>query len=108
MATMTVRTTFALDVATENSIQRLAKLWNTSKADVVRRSVAQAESAMSDQARISPLEALKWLQANGKLTEEEAQTWSRDSKRGWDEGWKRKEQAAKAAATTKSKKTRTS
>ncbi len=30
MATMTVRTTAALDIATENSIQRLAKLWKTS------------------------------------------------------------------------------
>lgn len=104
---MTVRTTFALDVATEDSIQRLSKLWNTSKAEVVRRSVAQAESAVSEQSRPSPLEALKWLQANGKLTEEEAQTWSRESKRGWDEGWKRKAQAAKAA-TTKNKRSRTS
>jgi hypothetical protein len=41
---MTVRTTAALDVATESSIQRLAKLWNISKAEVARRSVAQAES----------------------------------------------------------------
>jgi predicted transcriptional regulator len=108
MATMTVRTTFALDVATENSIQRLAKLWKTSKAEVVRRSVAQAESAVSEQSRPSPLDALKWLQENGKLTEDEAQKWSRDSKRGWDEGWKRKELAAKPAAATKNRKGRVS
>jgi hypothetical protein len=68
---MTVRTTAALDVATENSIQRLAKLWNISTAEVARRSVAQAESTAAEH-RPSPLEALKWLQSNGKLTEAEA------------------------------------
>lgn len=103
---MTVRATFALDVATENSIQRLAKFWNISKAEVVRRSVAQAESAVSQQARPSPLEALEWLQANGKLTEAEARAWSNESKRGWDASWKRKERSAKSSAPEKSKKPR--
>ena len=101
---MTIRTTFALDVATEHSIQRLAKLWNISKAEVVRRSVAQAESAAAEKARPSPLEALKWLQSNGKLTEAEAQAWSSDSKRGWDEGWKRKAKSGQSTKTAKAKK----
>lgn len=83
---MTVRTTAALDIATENSIQRLAKLRNISKAEVARRSVAQAKSTAAEQARPSPLEALKWLQSNGKLTEAEAKAWSSESKRRWDEG----------------------
>jgi predicted transcriptional regulator len=106
MAAMSVRTTFALDVATEKSIQRLAKLWNLSKAEVVRRSVAQAESTAAEQARPSPLEALKWLQSNGKLTEAEAQAWSSESKREWDEGWKRKAQSVRAATPAKPKKPR--
>ncbi len=45
---------------------------NISKEQVARRSVAQAESTAAQQARPSPLEALKWLQSNGKLTEAEA------------------------------------
>jgi hypothetical protein len=41
---------------------------NISKEEVARRSVAQAESTAAEHARPSPLEALKWLQSNGKLT----------------------------------------
>jgi len=87
---MTVRTTFALDAVTENSIRRLAALWKISKAGVVRRSVAEAERAASNMARPSPLEALQWLQKNGTLTEVDVQKWSSASKSGWEEAWERK------------------
>ena len=42
--TMTHRTTFALDEATAQRIKRLAARWEVSQAEVVRRSVAQAEN----------------------------------------------------------------
>ncbi|MFZ4765017.1 MAG: hypothetical protein ACOYMN_08680 [Roseimicrobium sp.] len=105
---MTVRTTFALDVATETSIQRLAKLWKTSKAEVVRRSVAEAERAASSQSRPSPIEALQWLQKNGTLTEADAQKWSNASKRGWEEGWKRKAQTTAGPLKSRAAKRRVS
>ena len=105
---MTVRTTFALDVVTEGSIQRLADLWKTSKAEVVRRSVAEAERAASRQSRPAPLEALQWLQMNGTLTEGTAQKLSKDSKRGWVEGWEHKTTAAKGPVRSKSRKPHTS
>ena len=44
MPTMIHRTTFALDEATAQSLKRLAARWDVSQAEVVRRSVAQAEN----------------------------------------------------------------
>lgn len=44
MPTMTHRTTFALDEATAQRLKRLAARWDVSQAEVVRRSVAQAEN----------------------------------------------------------------
>ncbi len=43
MATMTHRTTFALDEGTAQRIKTLAKLWKVSQAEVVRRAVSLAE-----------------------------------------------------------------
>ncbi len=41
---MTHRTTFALDEATAQRLKRLAARWKVSQAEVVRRSVEQAEN----------------------------------------------------------------
>ena len=98
---MTIRTTFALDVTTETAIRRLAELWQTSKAEVVRRSVAKAERAEAEQTRPSPLEALEWLQANGTLTDAKVEAWSRDSRLGWTEAWKKRESVAQSRRVPK-------
>lgn len=45
MATMTHRTTFALDDATVTRIRRLAAQWQVSQAEVIRRVVAQSDAA---------------------------------------------------------------
>jgi hypothetical protein len=44
MATMTHRTTFALDEATMARIKNLSALWKVSQAEVVRRAVSLAQS----------------------------------------------------------------
>jgi predicted transcriptional regulator len=44
MPIMTHRTTFALDEATAQRLKRLAARWDVSQAEVVRRSVEQAEN----------------------------------------------------------------
>ena len=44
MATMTHRTTFALDDVTMARIKNLAALWKVSQAEVVRRAVSIAQS----------------------------------------------------------------
>lgn len=46
MPTMTHRTTFALDETTARRLRRLAARWEVSQAEVVRRSLEQAESRM--------------------------------------------------------------
>ena len=47
MATMTYRTTFALDAATMQRIKNLASLWKVSQAEVVRRAVCGAQTPVS-------------------------------------------------------------
>jgi len=64
MATMTHRTTFALDEPTARRLRRLATRWNVSQAEVVRRSLEQAEKL--DEERPSDAVArLQRLQEHG-------------------------------------------
>ncbi|CAN5146166.1 hypothetical protein BH23VER1_BH23VER1_33010 [soil metagenome] len=58
MATMTHRTTFALDEGTAHRIRSLAKLWNVSQAEVVRRAVASAGLASAQPDPVAMLEQL--------------------------------------------------
>jgi hypothetical protein len=74
MATMTHRTSFALDEITARRIKRLATRWNVSHAEVVRRSVARAEE--SDQSsQPNPIELLKAYHAKGGLDKARAEQW---------------------------------
>ena len=64
MAIMTHRTTFALD---EQSIQRLKHLssrWQVSQAEVIRRSLEQAEQCARQTSK-DPVSLLEQLHANG-------------------------------------------
>lgn len=64
MPTMSHRTTFALDEATASRLKRLAARWQVSQAEVVRRSVEQAEAvALDDQP--DPIAMLEALFAKG-------------------------------------------
>ena len=64
MAIMTHRTTFALD---EQSIQRLKHLssrWQVSQAEVIRRSLKQAEQNVRENKK-NPISLLEQLHADG-------------------------------------------
>jgi len=63
MATMTHRTTFALDETTAQRLKRLARRWNVSQAEVVRRAVDQAEKEASS----SPVEIEHRVEAARQL-----------------------------------------
>jgi hypothetical protein len=52
MATMTHRTTFALDEATMARIRNLAALWKVSQAEVVRRAVSIAQPPMPSSPKV--------------------------------------------------------
>jgi predicted nucleic acid-binding protein/predicted transcriptional regulator len=78
MPVMSHRTTFALDKATAKRLKRLAALWRVSQAEVVRRSVAQAE-ATAMAAKPDPLTLLRDLHAAGHgVDSAEASTYLRE------------------------------
>jgi predicted transcriptional regulator len=65
MATMTHRTTFALDGKTIGRLKHLAGAWHTSQAEVVRRAIALAdEKATTDTDTTASLRA---IHTSGKL-----------------------------------------
>lgn len=57
MARMTVRATYALDKQTDARIRELAKRWNVSQAEVIRRSVRQSAEA-EQPAPLTPAEVV--------------------------------------------------
>ena len=63
MATMTHRTTFALDEGTTTRIKSLSKLWKVSQAEVVRRAVSLADKPA---AKPDPVALLQQLHAAGE------------------------------------------
>jgi hypothetical protein len=65
MATMTHRTTFALDQETMEKLRKLSSHWKVSLAEAVRRAVAQAESQEKAQ-RPNPVEMLQQLHDSGQ------------------------------------------
>jgi len=78
MLTMIHRTTFALDEPTAQRLRRLAKLWNVSQAEVVRRSVKNAEKVTED-SRPDPIAMLKQLHAeNGGIEKTRADQWIKE------------------------------
>lgn len=64
MALMTHRTTFALDEKTAQRLKRLSSKWQVSQAEVVRRSLEQAESAEISSQK-DPEALLQRLHASG-------------------------------------------
>lgn len=83
MATMTHRTTFALDEPTVSRIRMLAAQWNVSQAEVIRRVVAQTAAAPIP----DPIALLDDLfRAGGGVPEEAAAAYladTREARRAW-------------------------
>jgi hypothetical protein len=86
MQTMIHKTNFALDEATALRLKRLAARWKVSQAEVVRRSVEQAEQqlATSPSDIEQRLETARQLRASIKERKVDVSTWiatARDSRR---------------------------
>ncbi len=77
MPKMTVRATFALDVETADSLERLAKLWHVSKSEALRRSVKAAATVEEADGASDALRALTELQERLDLDADKAQKWAR-------------------------------
>jgi predicted transcriptional regulator len=75
MQTMTHRRTFALDGTTASRLKRLASLWHVSQAEVVRRSLEQAEKLTESQ-KPDPVALLRRLhEKGGGLEREKAESY---------------------------------
>lgn len=65
MAIMNVRSTYALDGDTARTIKALARRWDTSQADVIRRSVRLASlQAASEPAPMTPGDVIAHYRGN--------------------------------------------
>ncbi len=65
MATMTHRTTFALDKTTAQRLRRLARRWQVSQAEVVRRALEESERTATRD-KPDPVAMLRRLHENGE------------------------------------------
>jgi len=76
MATIVHRTMFALDEATSIRLKRLAAHWHISQAEVVRRSLVEAEKRAETQ-QPAPAAMLRELFASGRgLDSEKAKAYT--------------------------------
>lgn len=85
-----VRTSMSLDAATLETMDTLAKLWSVSKAEIMRRAVRSLKAEADREAsKLSPLQALDWLQGGGGLSVKEEEAFKRavraerEAKRYW-------------------------
>ncbi|MBL9176723.1 MAG: hypothetical protein JNM65_01595 [Verrucomicrobiaceae bacterium] len=93
---MTIRTTVAFDPATVARWERLTKRWGVSKSETLRRALEAAEASPvpphptpspGDKAvppqpheisRMSPAQALAWLQSHSLVTAAEGERWRQE------------------------------
>ena len=75
MAITSVRSTYSLDIESMRRIDNLARRWDVSKSEVLRRAlrIADEQSARSERA-----EALKLLQVSMDLSRERVEGWVAD------------------------------
>jgi len=78
MATMTIKSTYSLDVETVRTLERLAKQWGVSKSEALRRSIRHAAEAhpVGDEA----VGALDELQASLELSGADVRRWGKSAR----------------------------
>jgi len=85
MAVMTHRATFALDVSAITRLRKLATIWHTSQAEVIRRSLEIAEQSQSQSKEIKHrLQAAEQLKKRLKTRKINLDSWietARESRR---------------------------
>ena len=72
MAITSVRSTYSLDVETMKRIESLARRWDVSKSEVLRRAIRMADEQSAVSERV---EAFRRLQASMSLTPAQADAW---------------------------------
>ncbi len=81
MATPTVKSTYSLDLETVRALERLAKRWEVSKSEALRRAIRAAIAGTSGREvaddENGALQAWQALQRSLKLTPARAAAWAR-------------------------------
>ena len=80
MATITVKSTYSLDVETVRQLEGLAKRWNTSKSGALRRAIRSA-AKLERSDHNDALDALDRLQGLLGLDREAAEAWADEVRR---------------------------
>ena len=75
MATMTIKSTYSLDVDTVKQLENLAKHWNTSKSGALRRAIRSAATGVHS-GHNEALDALDRLQDMLALDHDSARAWA--------------------------------
>jgi hypothetical protein len=102
MATMTIRTTVAFDLATARRLERLAKRWGLSKSETLRKVLEAAERNLAtdktpDFSSMTPAEALHWLHSHPEHPPGTGNRWSQEirQQRAADAGGEERRAAGK-------------
>ena len=74
MAAQTVKTTYALDVETVRRLDDLARRWNVSRSEALRRAIRTA-SVETDAEALTPIQALDRVQRSLCLAPPRAARW---------------------------------
>jgi Arc/MetJ-type ribon-helix-helix transcriptional regulator len=80
MATPTVKTTYSLDLETVRAIEELARRWNVSRSEVLRRAIRASASKARPSGPRDAVRALDRLQDGLQLKAADAARWARDSR----------------------------
>ncbi len=89
MATMTIKSTYSLDIETMQALETLAKRWRVSKSEVLRR-VIKAAAAEDATRETGPLAALDRLQTSVREGGVDMKRWKKDmqaERRAWPDRW---------------------
>jgi len=73
MASITIRSTYALDEETVQRLANLARRWNVSKSEALRKAIRAADTELPGNDRLA---ALDELQKSIRLTAAEAESWA--------------------------------
>ena len=77
MAITSIRSTYSLDVESVRTLEGLARRWEVSKSETIRRALRIA-AATSDEGESAPLEALTRLQTTVRERGIDLAKWGRD------------------------------
>ena len=79
MPTSTVKATYSLDPETVRLLERMARKWNVSKSEALRRAIHLGSAAMPPETE-APLAAFDRMRASTMLREPQVRRWLQDIK----------------------------